>query len=331
MIRLLFISPEKTDTCSFYRNGGIAPSLERKYPDCRITVAQWNQITLHWQVLLGYDVVMLQRPYAKEHLSLCEYIKNLKIPLWVDYDDNLLMVPSENKNFELYNPGTREDIKKILQAADVVSVTTEALMQAFLPHNKNIKVIPNAFNDFAFRNPPIRKGRSPLILWRGGDSHIKDILSMQGPIDQATLAFPEWQFIFMGYFPWFLRDDKRANIFSMPPNDVILYFNNTMKMFPAVVHVPLYESPFNRAKSNITYIEASYFGAATICPDWDEWKKPGALNYTTPESYFELIRAVVKREIDSQAKAAEAWDYIRTELTLSKINELRKELVNTLI
>jgi hypothetical protein len=331
MIRILFISPEKTDSCSFYRAGGIAPDLERKYPDCRITVTQWNQIVLHWQVLIGYDLVMLQRPYAKEHLSLCDYVKNLKIPLWVDYDDNLLVVPSENKNFELYNPGTREDIKKILQLADVVTVTTEALKQGFLPFNKNIKVIPNAFNDFVLKNPPIRKGRSPLILWRGSDSHIKDILSMQGPIDQATLAFPEWQFIFMGYFPWYLRDDKRANIFAMGANDVILYFKNTMLMFPAVLHTPLYESPFNRAKSNIAYIEASYFGAATICPDWDEWRKPGALNYTTADSYFELLKGVVKGEINVQAKAEEAWNYIRSELMLSKINLLRQELINTMV
>lgn len=331
MIRLLFISPEKTDTCSFYRNGGIAPDLERKFNDCRITVAQWNQITLHWQVLLGYDLVMLQRPYAKEHLSLCEYLKNFRIPLWVDYDDNLLAVPSENKNFELYNPATREDIKKILQMADVVSVTTEALKQAFLPYNSNIKVIPNAFNDFALRNRIIRRGRSPLILWRGSDSHIKDILSMQGAIDKATLAFPQWQFIFMGYFPWYLRDDNRANIYAMGANDVMLYFKNTMLMYPAVLHAPLYESPFNRAKSNIAYIEASYFGAATICPDWDEWRKPGALNYTTQDSYFELLKGVVTGEINVEAQAEEAWSYIRSELMLSKVNVQRLDLINTLI
>jgi hypothetical protein len=43
--------------------------------------------------------------------------------------------------------------------------------------------------------------------------------------------------------------------------------------------VPLHVSDFNRAKSNIGWIEAVHAGAITVAPDFQEWRRPGVINY----------------------------------------------------
>lgn len=128
-MKILFLSPATTDTCSFYRCGGIAPSLALM-GDHQIDVREWGKVIMHWEMLTRYDLIMMQRPFQPEALSLAEYVKLLGIPLWIDYDDNLLVVPPENPQADLYGPETREVIKKLISIATVVTVTTEQIGRA---------------------------------------------------------------------------------------------------------------------------------------------------------------------------------------------------------
>lgn len=163
MANILFLTHLKTDACSFYRSGGIVHDLQRKTND-DITVAQWSEIRVDWSTIINFDIIMFQRPYSKEALDLCNYIKEMNVKLWVDYDDNLLCVPPENKAHWIYDsPKVKDNIKKILSLADVVSVTTEDLKKSFSEFNKNIWVIPNAFNDSLFKRGLLPKRSNSVV------------------------------------------------------------------------------------------------------------------------------------------------------------------------
>lgn len=328
MIRILCLVYNLTDSCSFYRAGGIFPDLAKKLK-ADIQVVAWSQIELHWQKIIEYDLIFMQRPFTSEALSMTVFMKNFNIPVWVDYDDNLFEVPAENKFSNLYNDEARSNIKQILKLADAVSVTTEALKDVYSEYSGNVFIIPNAFNDYIFTKRIILPERKPLAVWRGSDSHIFDIMTVGDALNKCTREFRDWEFRFVGFYPWYL--EERKNLFSVPEMDVMFYFDRMYRYASSVLFAPLNDSKFNRCKSNIAYIEAAYFGAACLVPNFPEWNKPGALNYSDNDSFYEQIKRVFNKEIDVTGVNKLAWDYVTDELMLSKINLKRVELVESLL
>lgn len=330
MIRILSISPAVTDACSFYRAGGVFPHLEKMIDDLIVHHVQWDRTVLHWQELIRYDLVYMQRPFEAQAVSLAKYLKDLRIPLWVDFDDNLLTLTPDNDKFRLYDDVVRGNIVQIMQHASVVTVTTHELKRQFDQYNKDVRVIPNAFNDFIFKERIIRPGRAQMILWRGGNSHIKDVMLYTEVFEKAMAEFKDWHFLFVGMQPWFLNGSM--NLYEMPAKDVIHYFTNMKEILPALVTVPLDDTIFNRCKSNIAYVEASYFGAVTLAPAWEEWKDlPGILTYTDNASFYEGIRKIATLEVNAAEQGLLAWNYVRENLGLKKINVKRIELINELL
>jgi hypothetical protein len=325
--KILILTPSRTDACSFYRSGGVFPQIV-KNSNIEVDIRQPDQIVLHWQILITYDIVMLQRPFSEDMVSLANYVKGLNIPLWVEFDDNLLAVPADNSKASLYNAPTRENIKTIMQLADVISVTTKTLKDEFAQYCKNIVVIPNAFNDFIFKGRSIQPQRQRMFMWRGGESHIYDIMTLGNAYNRAMSTFRDWQFLFMGFLPWYLN--KSNNFYHLEASDIIHYFNKVGAMRPTALTVPLHDNIFNRCKSNIASIEATYFGAVCIAPAWPEWNIPGTLLYENENDFFNQLQVLVKG-YDGSQNVKMAWDYITTELLLSKVNKLRVELIGGLL
>ena len=326
MAEILFLTVKSSDTCAFYRSAGVLKDLRRKTDD-NITLVQFDQVAMNWSFITQFDLIMYQRPFTKESLTLCGYVKQCGIKIWLDYDDNLFALNPENPTYYIYNnPEIQANIKGMLQLADAVSVPTEYLRQAYSEFNKNVFIVPNAFHDSLFERPELPK-RTNNIVWRGPEAHIFDLMTFSKEINQATQEFPEWRFMFMGFSPWFLsKTDNKGHI---PSLDIVVYYKTLFDMAPACMHVPLHDNTFNRCKSNISYIEASYAGAVCICPAW--WSAPGSLPYTDNASYYEAIRSVLSGEVDKAKLNREAWEYIMDVLPLSKVNVQRLEILNSLL
>lgn len=327
-MKILFITPVTIDSCSFYRTGGIAPDLSEKLK-IHIDVTSWDKERFHWQNIIKYNLIMMQRPYTESHYSMAKYAKEeLGIPIWLDYDDLLLSVPVSNKAHETMNEA-RAVIEKVIAVADVVTVTTQELRIELLKFNKNVQIIPNAHNDYIFRRREVLSERQKIIAWRGSDTHFADIMLMAESLIRNISKYTDWSFPFLGFNPWFLGAHK--NLVPVKAMDPILYFRNIVKLAPHVFHVPLVPSLFNRCKSNIAALEATYSGSLCIAPDWSHWRIPGILNYKDEKSYSDLMEAVIRGEINVKENADLAWEYIADNMMLSKVNRLRADLVNKLL
>jgi hypothetical protein len=326
-MKILFITPITFDSCSFYRSGGIAPDLREKL-GIDIDVVSWEKERFTWQSLMKYNLIMMQRPYTENAFSMGSYAKDLGIPLWVDYDDLLLNVPAGNKSFDIMT-SAKGVIEKIMGIADVITVTTPELRVHLLKYNENIQIIPNAFNDTIFKKREVVTTRQKIVGWRGSETHLADIMLMGEPLLMLMDKYPQWTFAFLGFNPWFLGAHK--NLFYVPAQDPILYFKNIVKIAPYVFHVPLVDNIFNRSKSNIAAIEASYSGSLCIAPDWEGWRLPGILNYKDSGSFYNLIASVVEGKVDVKKNSDRAWEYITDKLMLSKVNRLRADLVKKLL
>jgi hypothetical protein len=326
-MEILFLTVNSGDTCAFYRSAGVVKDLKTKTKHT-ITIAQMDQAPMNWSFLTQFDLVMMQRAFSKDSFNICNYLKECGIKIWVDYDDNLLALNPENPAYPIYNNAdTQASVKGILGLADVVTVPTEYLRQAYSEFNKNIVVIPNAYNDSIFRRPAEMNPRTNHVVWRGPEAHIFDLMSFSREINILTKEFAEWRFMFMGFSPWFLSETQNKG--HVPSLDVVMYFKALLSMNASCLHVPLHDNMFNRCKSNIAYIEGSYAGAVCVVPAW--WNAPGALPYTGVESYAEAIRTIIKGEVDKVKMNALAWEYISDVLTLSKVNEQRVKIIDSLL
>ncbi len=326
MAEILFLTVESADSCAFYRSAGVVKDLRRK-TDHNITLMQMNQAPMNWSFLSQFDLVFMQRHFSKESLNICGYLKQIGVKIWLDYDDNLFALNPENPTYALYNNSEiQANIKAMLQLADVVSVPTEYLRQAYSEFNKNIIIIPNAFNDSFFFRPEL-KPRTNHIVWRGPEAHIFDLMSYSKEVNQLTKDFPDWRFMFCGFSPWFLSETNNKG--HIPSLDIAIYMKTLFDMAPSCLHVPLADNMFNRAKSNIAAIEGGFAGAVCVCPSW--WNLPGTLEYNDGPSYYQAIKSVITGEIDKIAYNRILWEYVMDELPLSKINVLRLQIINSLL
>jgi hypothetical protein len=327
-MKILLVSPNKDDSTSFYRSFGVFGSLKHYVKDLQIIAFDGSPLT--WSDFAQLDCAVFQRPYSNFHWNSIQYLKEMGVPVWVDYDDNLHEVPDDNPNFISFNSiEIKKNILEIITIADVVTVSTQALKDYFLPANKNIHVVPNAFNDYFFKEKTLPE-RSEVVAWRGSNTHVMDLMAYGQAIANNINAHQTLKWMFLGYHPFFLNSLAPGRFISRPPIDPFIYHRQLMVLAARIMHVPLVENAFNLCKSNIAQIEATWSGAACLVPNWIEWDIPGAVKYNNEKEYDALLDGMCKGEINLAEKRKISWEYIQDNLILSKVNLKRAEILNSL-
>lgn len=330
---LYVLIPNATDGTSLYRGWGPLSKLKEVMPEVSFIVSE----RVDWSILINCDAAFLQRPFTDAHLKVCQMIKNMNIPLWVDYDDDLFCVPRSNPTFENYSTDeTRLRVATILGLADHVSVSTKQLATAYNrireKNNKsNCEIIPNALDLKLFPETEERtKQRHRLAVWRGSATHDEDLMEYEQELVQAAKKFPDVLFQFIGKPFWGTVQNMKQNaknVQSAKGVDPIEYFTVMRKIQPLAMFVPLKETPFNLSKSNIAWLEGTYAGAVSLVPDWEEWQRPGAIRYKDKKDFYEKFSNILRGEIDTQAHTRESWEWIKENLLLSKINLGRRDIL----
>lgn len=325
--------PVENDATSFYRALQPLSQLRKIISNLNLFHAP-HEINL--KHVTHMDAVFLQRPSLPAHIELMKLCKNLNIPVWVDYDDNLLKVPASNPYHSMLNaPQQLKNIRNILNMADVISVSTTRLAIELTeelntnPH-KSIYIIPNAFNDYLFKDKPIFKPHN-VVMWRGTASHQEDLLGFSQHILKVARNNPNWLFNFVGYNPFFISSEIGKQGVCTDPMEIMVYHDFMRQAYPNIVMVTLSDTVFNRCKSNIAWIEGTYAGAAAIGPSWDEWEKPGITNYKTMDNFEWSLQSCMRDSEETENKHRISWEYIQDSLRLSVINEQRKILLGELL
>lgn len=296
-IRILMASPGLADSTSFYRAAGPLYTLERQYPgEIEITTGGTNANEYEWPALRRADILFFQRPSIPAHVKIIESAIAHGLPVWIDYDDDLLSVPRENPCHAQYsNPHAQQSILACLKLATFVSVSTQKLKDKYQVFNKSIEVIPNALDDtlFSNRDVPHPETRQKVVFWRGSNTHMGDLIAYQSEILEVYEKNPGWQWFFLGYDPWFLTEKMKPGTFGVAPwASHIEYFRLIQQVQPQVLMVPLKFDEFNEAKSHIAWLEGTLAGSAVLGPEFDEWKRKGCNTYENPaqfKSYLQML------------------------------------------
>lgn len=325
--------PNTGDATSLYRGMGPLAEMRRQMGD-KLNVMITDDY--HWATINIADCVFMQRPFQGGDVTIAEITKAMHKPLWVDYDDDLFNVPTDNPAHSIYNDETiQKNVAKIINMADLVTVTTPHLKRQFeltkRPLNKNIHVVPNAldFHLFPYREETMNP-RNRVVMWRGSITHTRDVMTYSDQIlKQANdPKYKEWVWRFIGDNLWFITDFMpKNNAVWSKAIDPIEYFKHIYDISPMIIQVPLHESSFNKSKSNIAWIEGTFAGAATIAPDWEEWRHPGVLLYKNKEEYANLLDSAMSGKIDLAKNVKESWEHVKENFNLAKWATRRLELL----
>lgn len=290
---------------------------------------EWkNPENQNWVEVMDTSIQLMIRPWNSRFAGLIHISQLNNVPTWSDFDDDYLDIPEHNKAYPVLlknEPNFVEITKDIIRKSDVVTVTTEFLQKKFSEYNSNVKIIPNAFNDYRYKMPS-EPSENARILWRGTESHRMDLIAFNEPIKQVNHYMKEWQWYFNGNNTWWFTMGMQ-NCFEGEEVDIHIYFNALREIQPSIVIVPLVDETFNHAKSNIAWLEATYAGAVCLAPTFPEWKRPGVCNYKDQKDFKEKLEKLM---IDAPYRRRFWYDskkYIEENLLLSKVNRMRKEII----
>ena len=326
MIRILVISPAPDDGTSFYRCWGPFNRLSKDYPG-EVEIIEGQHMNITWQTLTKVDIVFMQRPYSNDHKRIADICEWHRVPLIVDYDDNLFAVGDHNRSYMLYsNKHIQGNIRRICERAQQVWVTTENMRKVYGEFS-NAVVYENAIDTELFTAMP-HLNRTKAIVYRGGDSHYNDLKAYEKQIKDLIKDLPDYEFHFFGYCPDFIRNKvsgKRLkhHKFTSP----WLYMKFLAELRPKVVMVPLKDTEFNKSKSDVSWLEATMAGAISVVPDFIDSFKGKGLPYSNPKHFYDQIICATK--LGSAAFSTQ--DFMMAERSLDVINKWRMDCMELIL
>jgi hypothetical protein len=269
-----------------------------------------TETPLHWSFLRKYNAVMLQRPQSNHMIGVAKMAQELKIPIWIDYDDDILNISRGHPSQAFYQ-GIRNFVVEMVKMASVVTVSTMNLAESLSAYCSPV-VVPNALPEKMFTHRVVPA--DGITLYRGSPHHMADLYEhrefLQRYIDKEGIYF-------MGVNPFFLRGYHIHLDLELTE-----YFKFLPTVGASKVICPLIDNAFNRSKSNNAWLEATYMGAVCFATMLPEFQMPGVVPI---DDLFESFEPE-----DLQMFYDTSFEYIMDNLTVEKVNLIRVEALKNL-
>lgn len=272
--------------CSYYR---IAKPLE-----C-LTNHQVRVVGREFETIGTSEATKMQEIFSNNDVIFSQYSPNQKMNAWLfsmrdhfrrkivlDMDDSYLNVPPHNSQYEKFKAGTAEraNFTAAMSLCDAITVSTEPLKREMEQHLKKlygftppIFVIPNMndVNDWAFS--PIPEDDVITIGYMGSTSHKEDLKFILPVLGDIVKKYPKTKVSIIGmletaevremFNTWDESTLKQATIFR--GSATFTEFRKNLAQFPLDIGIaPLIDSPFNRDKSHIKWMEYSMYEIPVI-------------------------------------------------------------------
>lgn len=347
MLKVLYVS-NNTGFCRFYRCQSPAQYLSGSGLYSIQFVDPVDQLVLN-KCCKWADVIVFQHGVSSKYISiLCKFIRDNKLHQLVvcDYDDNLHESSPMNigayhhwgikeimsgdkhvwkngkRKFNIKeNIDRRDKLDKANADVDLITTTTSELAEAFVGINDKVEVLPNYLNPSIMpTHKNTSRGDKIRILWQGGDSHFADLMLVMPALKKIKEVYGDKvEFVLWGISYRSVGKDIDATF--MPWTTPELFFPKFSEQKFDIGIIPIEDNKFNRAKSNIKWMEYSYYNIPSVVQNNLPYKQHitngvHGMLFDTNQEMFNAINDLIKDPIKRINLASAARDKVMKDYNL---------------
>lgn len=267
-------------------------------------------------------VVQVQRQASNDHLEFVRFLKQAQqqcgFRMIYNIDDVPFRehIPDYNRfKFAFDNDQIRNNVIEIMNLCDEVIVTCDYMRELFkeITGKQEITVIPNfpphfwigyLFDRAKRYNIFDKHKRKPRILYPGSGAHFDVDNKADGKDDFEELnqfiadTRHQYQWVFLGAAPPSLIKYVQSGDIELHPWAPLLFYPRMVaKLEPTVIIAPLQNNSFNKAKSDIKFVEAAILGIPCLLQNIDTYHTaPRELKFNNVDEFKERLETILKNK-----------------------------------
>ena len=270
----------------------------------------------------GVKAVKLQRQASSSQKEFVKFLKEVKkqhdFKIIYEVDDVVFreVIPDYNKfKFAFDNDEVRQNCVDIINMVDEVTVTCDFMKRLYIEKTgqQNITVVPNfvpngwmgqLYNPRKVERAYELNKKKPRILYTGSGAHYDVDNKVGGKDDLAGIrdfirkTVNKYQWVFVGAFPPQLTDlvqQKKIEFYPWQPLLKYPYFISNLDA--QLMVAPLLPNDFNKAKSDIKFIEACILGIPCLSQNIETYSTaPESLRFDTVEEFEHKIERILRKK-----------------------------------
>ena len=280
--------------------------------------------------------VRIQRQATPQQLEFVKFLREVanknEMRLIYEIDDICFAedIPDYNKYKPAFtDPKIRQSSQAIMEMCDEITVTCPFMRDYYASktNNKNVTVIPNFMPKFWIGGKSDLKRtmesyeknkRKPRILYAGSGAHfdvdnrVKQRDDFHHVNEVIMKTVDKYQWVFLGAFPLSLKPLVRSGKIEFHPwRRLYEYGQGLYDLNVNMVVAPLQDSIFNRAKSDLKYIEACALGLPIACQDMCTYEN-APIKFKTGDEMINQIENTLKDRNRYKSLCKKASQYADT-------------------
>lgn len=314
--------------CGYYRVSLPFSILSKKSAYAVNRIKQGDGIEDVYKAMNGSQLFVIPRVSEDQFIEFIKDIKNRGKKVVIDHDDNMFCISPLSPHYEefgteevkyklsdgellpVWEDGRNIDIsanrkrldgmKKALELADMVTVTTAQLADVYREFNSNIRILPNCVNTNLWRKLPLRNDKVRLF-WGGGHSHYEDWCILSNVLPEIMNKYTNVFLILMGAkFNGTLKKCPEDRIEFHPWAHIQAYPYMVSTLNPDIALIPLLDNKFNRCKSPIKWIEMGALEVPSVASYVSPYKEIASedngifIEDNNEEGWFEGISMLIE-------------------------------------
>lgn len=287
------------------------------------------------QGAMASDVIVFHRPLQKEMLQAAILLKQAGKKIVMDNDDTYrkdsgvptnMFKPLKDK-LDKAIEGIDASLKEFAKIADLVTVSTEFLAEEYREFNKNVLVLPNCVEPYDWEEPLKNEGDKVRIGIVGSVASnqdyksiipLLDILKNRKDVQLVLFALPIKaketelaQEIYKPEYEFWAQYEPEWHHFV----PIYEYQEKLNSLRLDIMLIPRFESYFNKAKSNVKFLEASMCEIATIAQSFSDGNSPyekdsNLVLANTEQEWIEKTIELIENKTLRDTIAKEARKYV---------------------